>query len=157
MSSAYNAGAYMTRPASRRYTVPMGESYCFAGNPLHPVSQSRPDSGWVASLLDDPDTLVLPLHGLKPQIRHSSAATLDWQNVGAWRSLIAGGNTLILLGIRERRAYFALDATSAALHDGDSVAMDARAAAPMIAGGEAAILAEARSLIDWHRRHRSCA
>jgi NAD+ diphosphatase len=35
--------------------------------------------------------------------------------------------------------------------------MDARAAAPIIDGGEAAILAEARSLIDWHARHRFCA
>ena len=32
-----------------------------------------------------------------------------------------------------------------------------RTAAPMIDGGEAAILAEARSLIDWHDRHRFCA
>jgi NAD+ diphosphatase len=60
--------------------------------------------------------------------------------------------------MREDRAHFALDATSAEIPpDGDSVAMDARAAAPIIDGGEAAILAEARSLIDWHARHRYCA
>ena len=32
-----------------------------------------------------------------------------------------------------------------------------RALAPTIAPGEAAILAEARSLLDWHARHRFCA
>jgi NAD+ diphosphatase len=32
-----------------------------------------------------------------------------------------------------------------------------RALAPAIAPGEAAILAEARSLLDWHARHRFCA
>ena len=136
----------------------MEEIYCFAGNPLDRVSQRRQDAGWVASLLEDPATRVLPLHALKPQIRHSSATALDWQSVAPWQSLIDDGSTLILLGMREDRAHFALDATSAEIPpDGDSVAMDARAAAPIIDGGEAAILAEARSLIDWHARHRYCA
>jgi NAD+ diphosphatase len=136
----------------------MEEIYCFAGNPLDRVSQRRQDSGWVASLLEDPDTRVLPLHALKPQIRHSSAAALDWQSIVPWRPLIEEGSTLILLGTREGRAYFALDTTSAVTqHDGDSIAMDARAAAPLIDVGEAAILAQARSLIDWHDRHRFCA
>jgi NAD+ diphosphatase len=112
----------------------------------------------VASLLEDPATRVLPLHGLKPPVCHSSAASLDWQSVAPWRPLIDSGNTLILLGIRDGRAFFALDAGSTeVLGDNGSVLMDARTAAPMIDGGEAAILAEARSLIDWHDRHRFCA
>ena len=148
----------MTATGIEEYTIRMEEIYCFAGNPLDRVSQRRQDAGWVASLLEHPDTRVLPLHALKPQIRHSSTAALDWQSVAPWRRLIAGGSTLILLGIREGCAYFALDATSSEMPpDGDSIAMDARAAAPMIDGGEAAILAEARSLIDWHDRHRFCA
>jgi NAD+ diphosphatase len=136
----------------------MEEIYCFAGNPLDRVSQRRQDAGWVASLLEDPATRVLPLHGLKPPVCHSSAASLDWQSVAPWRPLIDSGNTLILLGIRDGRAFFALDAGSTeVLGDNGSVLMDARTAAPMIDGGEAAILAEARSLIDWHDRHRFCA
>ena len=136
----------------------MEEIYCFAGNPLDRVSQRRQDAGWVASLLDHPETRVLPLHDLKPRVRHASAADLDWQGVGSWRSLIDAGNTLILLGIRDGRAYFALDAGQVETPPGGkTVAMDARSVAPMIDGGEAAILAEARSLIDWHGRHRFCA
>ena len=136
----------------------MEEIYCFAGNPLDRVSQRRRDAGWIASLLDDPETRVLPLHGLKPQIRHSSAAALGWQSVEPWRPLIDSGSTLILLGIRDGRAYFAIDATPAETPASeDTVLMDARAAAPTIESGEAAILAEARSLIDWHARHRFCA
>src|ERR1700737_1138722 len=136
----------------------MEEIYCFAGNPLDRVSQRRQDAGWGASLLENAPPRGLPRPGLKPQIRHSSAAALDWQGVGPWRPLIDDGSTLILLGMREGRAYFALDATSAEIPpDGDSVAMDARAAAPIIDGGEAAILAEAPSLVDWHARHRACA
>jgi len=136
----------------------MEEIYCFAGNSLDRVSQRRQDAAWVASLLQRPDTRLLPLQSLKPQVRHSSAVTLDWQSVAAWQPLIDAGNTLILLGMRDGRAYFALDATAATPPpDGDTVAMDARAVAPLIDDGEAAILAEARSLIDWHARHRFCA
>lgn len=136
----------------------MEEIYCFAGNPLDRVSQRRQDGEWVASLLEDPESRLLPLHGLKPQTRHSSVAALNWQSVAPWRPLIDGGATLILLGVRDRRAYFALDATTAELSaDEEAATMDARAAASIIDGGEAAILAEARSLIDWHARHRFCA
>ena len=136
----------------------MEEIYCFAGNPLDRVSQRRQDAGWVASLLDDPESRLLPLHDLKPHVRHASAVALAWQTVGPWRSLVDDGSTLILLGIREGRAYFALDASSSGIPpDGDTAAMDARSVASMIDGGEAAILAEARSLIDWHARHRFCA
>src|SRR5258708_8948005 len=85
----------------------MEEIYCFAGNPLDRVSQRRQDAGWVASLLEDPNTRVLPLHGLKPPVRHSSAAALDWQGVAPWRPLIDGGRTLILPRVRHGRALFA--------------------------------------------------
>jgi NAD+ diphosphatase len=136
----------------------MEEIYCFAGNPLDRVSQRRQDVDWVVSLLEHPETRLLALHQLKPQVRRASAVALDWQSVAPWRSLIDDSNTLILLGIRDGRAYFALDVTPAEITPGgDTVTMDARAVAPMIDGGEAAILAEARSLIDWHARHRFCA
>src|SRR6516164_98758 len=136
----------------------MEEIYFFAGNPLDRVSQRRQDAGWVASLLQDPGTRLLPLHSLKPRVHHSSAVSLYWQSVGPWHPLIDDGNTLILLGLRDGQAYFALDATPVEPPPDDGAAtMDARAVASMIDSGEAAILAEARSLIDWHARHRFCA
>lgn len=148
----------MLQTNDRKHPEPMEEIYCFAGNPLDRVSQRRQDAGWVASLLEEPASRLLPLHQLKPQMRRPAPVQLDWQAVAPWRPLIADGNTLILLGLRGERAYFALDATPAEMQlDGDTVLMDARAAASLIDGGEAAILAEARSLIDWHARHRFCA
>ncbi len=47
----------------------MEEIYTFAGNPLDRVSQRRQDAGWIASLLDDPETRLLPLRELKPVVR----------------------------------------------------------------------------------------
>ncbi|HEY3912417.1 MAG TPA: NAD(+) diphosphatase [Stellaceae bacterium] len=134
----------------------MEEIYTFAGNPLDRVSQRRQDAGWVASLLDDPETRLLPLRELKPLVREGAAAALHWQPVAPWREAIDAGAPLILLGIGGGRAYFALDASAARAAAGAD-AVDVRALAASIPGGEAAILAEARSLLDWHARHGFCA
>src|SRR5215469_10281327 len=91
----------------------MEEIYCFAGNPLDRVSERRRDAGWIASLLDEPRTRLIPLRDLKPLIHNSGEMTLDWQPVAPWRTLIQAGATLVLLGIAKGRAYFALDATGA--------------------------------------------
>jgi NAD+ diphosphatase len=137
----------------------MEEIYTFAGNPLDRVSQRRTDAGWVHSLLDDPATRVLPLNELKPLVRDTETGELDWQPVAPWRQLIADDATLVLLGIGDGRAHFALDssATGAPPEDGGSATIDVRSLAAAIPGGEAAILAEARALVDWHARHRFCA
>ncbi|MBV9858588.1 MAG: NAD(+) diphosphatase [Alphaproteobacteria bacterium] len=136
----------------------MEEIYCFGGNPLDRVSERRRDAAWVASLLDDPATRVLPLRELKPLVRNGPRPQLDWQPVAPWRGLIRDGATLVLLGLAEGRACFALDASAAeAPPDWEADAIDVRALAPQIAAGEAAILAEARSLVDWHARHGYCA
>jgi NAD+ diphosphatase len=136
----------------------MEEIYCFGGNPLDRVSERRDDPDWIAKLLDDPATRVLPLRDLKPFTRATTVPTLDWQPVAPWRDQIDAGAPLILLGLGDGRAHFAIDAAGAELApDVDTELIDVRALAPTIAPGEAAILAEARSLLDWHRRHRFCA
>jgi NAD+ diphosphatase len=137
----------------------MEEIYCFGGNPLDRVSERRRDKEWIASLLSDPESRILPLYDLKPAISDMTRPALDWQPLAAWRELIDRGATCIFLGIgADDRAYFAVDATGA---EGRSNAfaenIDVRSLAPLVAAGEAAILAEARSLIDWHARHGFCA
>jgi NAD+ diphosphatase len=136
----------------------MEEIYTFAGNPLDRVSQRRHDAKWVASLLDDRNTRVLPLRELKPLVRDSAETVLDWQPVASWRPAIDQGSPLILLGIGEDgHARFALDAgamPSAVGADGPTV--DVRTLAATLPAAEAAILAEARSLLDWHARHGFC-
>jgi NAD+ diphosphatase len=136
----------------------MEEVYTFAGNPLDRVSQRRQDAAWIASLLDDPETRLLPFRELKPVVRDPAATALDWQPAASWRVAIDGGATLVLLGIGEGRPHFAIDANGVPPVDGAEVAtVDVRALATAIPGPEAAILAEARSALDWHARHRFCA
>src|SRR3989442_4391363 len=136
----------------------MDDIYCFGGNPLDRASERRNDREWIAALLDDPETRILALRDLKPLTRDTAVPALDWQSVGQWRDQIDTGAPLIFLGLGDGRAHFAIDATGANVgSDVDTELIDVRALAPAIAAGEAAILAEARSLLDWHARHRFCA
>jgi len=136
----------------------MEDIYCFGGNPLDRASERRDDVGWIAKLLGDPETRLLALRDLKPFTRGTTEPALDWQPVAQWRDQIDGGAPLIFLGIADGCARFAIDATGADIApDLDTEPIDVRALAPTLASGEAAILAEARSLLDWHARHRFCA
>lgn len=135
----------------------MEEIYTFGGNPLDRASQRRTDTAWIRGLLDDPQTRILPLCDLKPLVRDGATPALDWQGVAPWRTLIEAGAVLIFLGLGDDGPRFAIDATGSDVPGWDVDAVDVRALAPQIAVGEAAILAEARSLIDWHVRHGFCA
>ena len=136
----------------------MEEIYCFAGNPLDRASERRRDTAWIASLLDDPAARILPLSDLRPLTRGSASPVLDWQPAAPWRDLIERGATLVFLGLDDERPYFAVDASGADIAPApESEPLDARTLAPLLPTGEAAILAEARSLVDWHARHRFCA
>jgi NAD+ diphosphatase len=136
----------------------MDDVYCFGGNPLDRLSERRDDSDWITKLLHDPQTRVLALRDLKPFIRGTTLPALDWQPLTMWRDQIDGGAPLIFLGLADGRAHFAIDADGAALtSEVDTERIDVRALAPTLAPGEAAILGEARSLLDWHARHRFCA
>jgi len=137
----------------------MEEIYCFAGNPLDRVSERRRDKEWIGSLLADPASRILPLYDLKPAIADMLRPALDWQEIGPWREAIETGATCIFLGIGDDGcARFAIDAGGGSAKADQAVEnIDVRTLAPQIPVSEAAILAEARSLIDWHARHRFCA
>jgi NAD+ diphosphatase len=136
----------------------MEEIYCFAGNPLDRASEHRRDTAWIGALLADPAARILPLFDLRPSIRDDDSVELDWQPVAAWREAIERGATSVFLGLGDGRPFFAIDAGLAAVDPGaNREPLDARTLAPLLPGSEAAILAEARSLIDWHARHGFCA
>jgi NAD+ diphosphatase len=135
----------------------MEDVYCFGGNPLDRASERRDDKDWIATQLDDPATRLLPLRDLRPFTLRTALPTLDWQPVAPWRAQIDGGAPLIFLGLVVGRAHFAIDAAGAEKRPDVEAEIDVRALAPTIPPGEAAILAQARSLLDWHARHGFCA
>jgi len=137
----------------------------FAASGLDRAHLERSDSSWLSEQLADEASRFLPVYRLEILFRHKEpgpSQELAW----ARRELLslAGPECIpILLGLADGVAHFAVDISnledpSRDLGLGDSAGfLDLRATAANVPAQEAAIAAQARSLIDWHARNRHCA
>jgi len=138
----------------------------FAGSPLNRASEKRTDSNWIESKRRDPSSLVLPLWRLEPFLlgpeKSGPPIELGQIRPGIADSLAGAGAACIFLGLDGDRAVFALDVSEAAdpANVGPLAGLgyfrDARMAAQLVSIKHAAILAQAKALIDWHQRHGFC-
>lgn len=138
----------------------------FTGNPLNRASERRTDQSWIASRRHDPTSLVLPFWRLEPLLagpeRADGSAALGLLSPAVADSPADENAVCIFLGLDGERAVFALDVSAA--EDpakagplaGRGYFREARAAAQMVSGAGAAIIAQAKALIDWHQRHGFC-
>jgi NAD+ diphosphatase len=138
----------------------------FSGSPLNRASEKRTDADWIKTQLHDPSSLVFPMWRLEPFLLGSqklaSPARLGLLCPGVAEPLAAGDAPCIFLGLDGNRAVFALD-VSAAAKPGDEGPLaglgyfcDARTAAQIVSIKDAAIIAQAKAMIDWHQRHGFC-
>jgi NAD+ diphosphatase len=139
----------------------------FTGNPLDRASEKRPDTGWIEAKRRDPSTLVLPMWRLQPFLRGPDSAPapleLGLMRPGLADSLAAPGAPWVFLGLEGRNAMFALDISAAEdpANTGPLAGLghfrEARQAAMMLDPRDAAIMGQAKAMIDWHQRHGFCA
>jgi len=138
----------------------------FAGNPLNRASERRLEANWIESRLHDPSTLIFPMWRLEPFLlgpdNSAPPIQLGLLKPGLTDVLAADGAPCIFLGLDGDRAVFALDISAAEnpAQEGPPAGLgffrDARAAGQMVSIKEAAIIAQAKALIDWHQRHGFC-
>ncbi len=126
--------------------------------PLDRSANQRREDGWVDERLAADNSRYLPFWRMNPRPRRRG---LLWLDRGVRRYLESGAEPL-LLGLKEGVAHFATDVSAledplAALGLQDAEFADARGVALDLPEGEAGILSQARSLLEWHRRHRFCA
>ncbi len=128
----------------------------------------RLDADWVAARFGDPGSRVFPVW--RSQNLIAGAATDDVGDAPRAASLSAvetrrlmdGEPTLVLLGLVEEVAHFALDVShleapeAAAPIAGAGRFADLRAVGPLLPRNDGALMAYARGLMHWHRRHRFC-
>jgi len=138
----------------------------FAGNPLNRASDKRIDERWIESKRHDSSSLILPLWRLQPFLLEPKKAEvpveLGMLQPGIVDSLAGADAPCIFLGLDGERAIFALDVSAAA--DPSSAGplaglgyfREARTAAQTVSMKDAAIIAQAKALIDWHQRHGFC-
>lgn len=130
----------------------------FAAEPLDRASDLRADPQWIATRLQDQDSLIIPLYKGDPLITGDRPAFLSAAALSEFPSLAP----TIFLGLKAGRACFAIDvsaAASAATAPFSEIGgyTSLRDAAASLSAEDLAVLGQARWLLDWHRRHRHCA
>ena len=133
----------------------------YSGMPLLRDDALRRDEAAVARLREDPRSGVLALWRNCHQVENGDAPTPLWHCGAAGRQLLDNAECWALLGTyRDGTAHFAVDlshldeAEAAALHPAGFV--DLRAIGPLAGRADGAIMAYARGLMYWQRRHRFC-
>jgi len=136
----------------------------FAGNPLDRSSYRRTDAAWVAEQLAAPESLGLVLWNGKPLVEDAKGGGVQIAYVAARlvETLAGGTERLLFLGLWQGTAVFAVDMEgSADPADGPVQGLgrfeDLRMISLTLPGTEAAILATAKSMFEWRRKHRHCA
>lgn len=122
----------------------------FCGAPLNRADHLRRDTQAVEALRLLPTARFLILHDLKPLLAAGQPA-LYW----ARRSEAPDGLILFLGLDADGAPRFAVDGEP--YDDLEAESTDARRAAALLSPAESAVVAQARSMLDWHRRHRFCA
>ncbi len=121
----------------------------YTGCPLDRADHIRRDPDALALARIHGQSRWLVLDNLKPLLT-PAGDDLYWA-----RREETGEGPAVFLGLdREGRPCFAIDCAADGL---PGRLVDARAAGMRLGDGRAGIVAEARSLLDWHRRHRFCA
>jgi NAD+ diphosphatase len=123
----------------------------YAGNPLDRADQLRRDAGAIADALRHPGARFLLFDDELKAPMSADGVTIQWQDRAQ-----AGTGEPILLGLDAAGIpYFAI---ADALRATGGLALDVRQIGLALGPDpQCAILAQARALVDWHRRHRFCA
>ena len=119
----------------------------FTGSPLDRVEAIRTDPEATARLAQDPRALLLELADYSPTV--SAEGALTWSPLAG-----VGPEDLLLLGLIDGIPRFARidpDAVGARRTPALMELIDC------LPAGEAGTYAAARSVLDWHARHRFCA
>lgn len=133
----------------------------FGGSPLDPADRLRSDEAWLEKRLNDPQSRLLPMWTLQAFQDNSDPSRLKWIRSGDFGADFRQ-RTVVFLGLADDIAHFAVDSDdmlpgNAAPFQALGAFVEARAAAMKLVAGDTGILARARSIIDWHKRHGFCA
>ena len=136
----------------------------FAGNPLDRASDKRTDAEWLAAQLRSQDSLGIALWNGKPFVEKTKdgAHQIAYLPAKMVEELAGGSERLLFMGLWKETAVFALDiegTTDPGLGplQGLGEFKDLRQVAMQLPATDAAILATAKSMFEWRRRHQHCA
>ena len=141
----------------------------FAGNPLDRASERRGDAAWLAEQLASTESLGIALWNGKPFIEKTpgkdgagDGVQIAYLPARLAAELAGGAERLLFMGLWKGTAVFAVDLEGAADPalgplEGLGEFRELRAIAMQLPPPDAAILATAKSMFEWRRRHLYCA
>lgn len=136
----------------------------FAVNPLDRAAERRTDALWLKERMRDPASLIVPFWKSKPfVVKAGGAADIGWLRPGLFDAALADDPVLVFLGLEKGNAHFAVDISASPdpEHAGPLAGLgsfeELRTIAADLHPADASILAQGKSLIDWHQRHGHCA
>jgi NAD+ diphosphatase len=136
--------------------------HIFAGSPLDRAAHLRKDPTALKSLMDHPDSCVVPLWQLKLLVTPGPSTSLAWQPMDKLSGVSTSG-VVIFLGLDGSVPRFAtgiegeIDPSQTGPLKGSGTFEEVRGLASRLPANETSIAAQARTLIAWHDRHRFCA
>lgn len=140
----------------------------FAGNPLNRDSERRGDEAFLAEKLADPESLAVALWNGKPLVEDildadgkPKGVQIAYLRADMAQDLAGGNEKLLYLGLWKDIAVFAVDIEGPAdPAEGPLQGLgrfeELRGAAATMPPADAGILATAKSMFEWRRRHRWC-
>jgi NAD+ diphosphatase len=137
----------------------------FSSNPLDRASNQRADDTWLEMQRMAPSSRYLLLWKLNVLVTGDDKTTLAWLDASHITSVaLAPEYELpepVLLGLLKGVAHYAVDVSAMddPFHELELEGVrwgEARAIATELPVTEAGIVAQARSLLDWHQRHGFC-
>ena len=137
----------------------------FAGNPLDRCSDKRPKTEWMSERINDPESLAVAIWNGKPLVENGGAGKAAQQiaylPVSLARKVAGNDQHLLFLGLWKETAVFAvdldgsIDPTDGPL-SGFGRFEDLRSIALTLPEADAAILATAKGVFEWRRKHLYC-
>jgi NAD+ diphosphatase len=143
----------------------------FAGNPLDRASEKRMNADWLTARMNDSDSLALAIWNGRPLVEDAPGSAeapgargglrISYLPVALARKVAAGDERLLFLGLWKETAVFAVDLENDTDPcDGPLSGFgrfeDLRAIALTLPETDAAILATAKGVFEWRRKHRFC-
>jgi len=136
----------------------------FAGNPLNRASERRGDAAWLAEKLLAPDSLAIALWNGQPFVERAQdgGVQIAYLPSRMAEDLSGGPERLLFMGLWQETAVFAVD-LEGGLDPADGPLSglgrfeDLRGLAMRLPAADAAIMATAKAMFEWRRRHRHCA
>ncbi|MEO1840094.1 MAG: NUDIX-like domain-containing protein, partial [Pseudomonadota bacterium] len=137
-----------------------GPKVPYTGSLLNRADRNREDANWLESQRHHPDTRYLPFWDLRVAMCRNPDPELYWCSLRDLTNGLTIDDTGVFLGIGDDGvSYFATlvdEATQRSLETQNVGFVDARSAAAQLEDGRAAIVAQARSLLNWHNQHPFC-